>query len=138
MKKTLLNILFGRWIYYRKSDNSWLAESLKSKQIKALFFIKQKVLMIINLEKMKKGKNILRGPTAAILLTILATYCSAQSSPPGIRRTELQRHDLANPGREVVQTRIDFDEGITFGKHHHPGEEIVYVIEGLLEYQVEG
>jgi quercetin dioxygenase-like cupin family protein len=34
--------------------------------------------------------------------------------------------------------RIDFKPGIAFGKHSHPGEEIIYVIEGLLEYQVEG
>jgi quercetin dioxygenase-like cupin family protein len=27
---------------------------------------------------------------------------------------------------------------VTFGKHWHPGEEIVYVLEGSLEYQVEG
>jgi quercetin dioxygenase-like cupin family protein len=27
---------------------------------------------------------------------------------------------------------------VRFPKHSHPGEEIVYVIEGLLEYEVEG
>ena len=42
------------------------------------------------------------------------------------------------PGREVVQVRVDFDPGVAFGKHSHPGEEIVYVIEGSLEYEVEG
>ena len=55
---------------------------------------------------------------------------------PGITRTDLQRHDLSVPGREVVQVRVDFAPGATFGKHSHPGEEIVYVIEGRLEYQV--
>jgi quercetin dioxygenase-like cupin family protein len=34
--------------------------------------------------------------------------------------------------------RIDFNPGVAFAKHSHPGEEIIYVIEGLLEYQVEG
>ena len=62
----------------------------------------------------------------------------ARAQPPGIRRTDLQRHDLSTPGREVVQVRVDFDPGAAFGKHHHPGEEIVYVIEGSLEYEVEG
>jgi quercetin dioxygenase-like cupin family protein len=52
--------------------------------------------------------------------------------------TDLQRHDLGVPGREVVQARIDFDRGAAFGKHWHPGEEIIYVLEGSLEYQVEG
>jgi quercetin dioxygenase-like cupin family protein len=34
--------------------------------------------------------------------------------------------------------RVDFDPGYVSPKHTHPGEEIVYVIEGTLEYQVEG
>ena len=61
-----------------------------------------------------------------------------QAQQAGIRRTELQRHDLALPGREAVQARIDFEPGAFFPKHTHPGEEIIYVLEGSLEYQVEG
>ena len=56
----------------------------------------------------------------------------------GIKRTNLQQHDLGVPGREVVQVRVDLAPGIEFGKHSHPGEEIVYVIEGSLEYELEG
>jgi quercetin dioxygenase-like cupin family protein len=62
----------------------------------------------------------------------------ARAQQPGIKRTDLQRHDLSAPGREVVQVRVDLAPGVTFGKHWHPGEEIVYVIEGTLEYHVEG
>src|SRR5438067_13608138 len=61
-----------------------------------------------------------------------------RAQQPGIKRTDLQRHDLSVPGREVVQVRVDFAPGMAFGKHSHPGEEIVYVLEGSLEYQVEG
>jgi quercetin dioxygenase-like cupin family protein len=56
----------------------------------------------------------------------------------GIKRTDVQRHDLGVPGREVIQVRVDFDPGVAFGRHSHPGEEIAYVLEGTLEYQVEG
>jgi quercetin dioxygenase-like cupin family protein len=56
----------------------------------------------------------------------------------GIRRIDLQRHDLSVPGFEAVQVRVDFDPGVAFGSHTHPGEEIIYVLEGSLEYQVEG
>jgi quercetin dioxygenase-like cupin family protein len=57
---------------------------------------------------------------------------------PGIKRTDLQRHDLSVPGREVIQVRVDIAPGAVAAKHSHPGEEIIYVIEGSLEYQVEG
>ena len=48
------------------------------------------------------------------------------------------RHDLGVPGREVIQVRVDFAPGAAFGRHSHPGEEIAYVLEGSLEYQLEG
>src|SRR5215212_10843500 len=62
----------------------------------------------------------------------------AQSQQPGVTRTDLLRHDLSVPGREVVQVRVDFAPGVAFPPHSHPGEEIAYVIEGLLEYELEG
>ena len=57
---------------------------------------------------------------------------------PGINRTDALRHDLGVPGREVIQVRVDFDPGVAFGKHSHPGAEVAYVLEGTLEYQLEG
>jgi quercetin dioxygenase-like cupin family protein len=62
----------------------------------------------------------------------------AQAQLPGTRRVELHRHDLSIPGREVIQLRVDFDPGASFPRHRHPGEEIIYVIEGSIEYAVEG
>ena len=56
----------------------------------------------------------------------------------GIKRTDLQRHDLGVPGHEVIQVRVEFAPGVAFGRHTHPGEEIVYVLEGSLEYEVAG
>lgn len=78
-------------------------------------------------------------PTVALMIfgSAIATNV-ARAQQPGIKRTELQRHDLSVPGREVVQVRVDFDPGVVFPRHKHPGEEIVNVLEGSLEYQVEG
>ncbi len=76
------------------------------------------------------------------VVALLAAGCLAPhlalAQEQTIERAELLRHDLAVPGREVVQVRVDFDPGAAFGKHRHPGEEIAYVIEGTLEYQIEG
>ena len=57
----------------------------------------------------------------------------------GTKRIDLQRHDLSVPGREVVQAIVELDPGVKSSRHTHPGEEIVYVLEGApLEYEVEG
>jgi quercetin dioxygenase-like cupin family protein len=60
------------------------------------------------------------------------------SPTPGITRTDLQQHDLSIPGRETIQTRVDFAPGATAPRHKHPGEEIVYVLAGTLEYRLDG
>lgn len=62
----------------------------------------------------------------------------APAQDPGVRRTQLQRHDLSVPGRELIQVRVELDPGVAFGRHRHPGEEIINVLEGSLEYEVEG
>ncbi len=73
----------------------------------------------------------------ALTVSALALHpASAQQS--GVQRTELQRYDLSVPGREVLQVRVDLDPGVTFPMHSHPGEEVIYVLEGVWEYQVEG
>ena len=77
---------------------------------------------------------------AAVLLvgSALALHLASAQQQPGFKRTDLQRHDLSAPGREAIQVRVEFDPGAEFGKHSHPGEEIIYVLEGSLEYQIEG
>ena len=69
---------------------------------------------------------------------LIAASGVAQAQQPGSKRTDLQRHDLSAPGREVIQVRVDFDPGYVSPRHTHPGEEIIYVLEGTLEYQIGG
>jgi quercetin dioxygenase-like cupin family protein len=57
---------------------------------------------------------------------------------PGLWRTDLQQQDLSVPGREVIQARVDLGPTAPLVKHTHPGEEIIYILEGSLEYQVDG
>jgi quercetin dioxygenase-like cupin family protein len=87
---------------------------------------------------MKQIKKLMVGKIIFMVLAMLAISSCILAQKQGVKRTDLQRYDLSVPGREVVQVRIDFDAGSAFGKHHHPGEEIIYVIEGTLEYTVEG
>ena len=57
---------------------------------------------------------------------------------PAITRTDLQRHDLSIAGREAIQARVDFPPGAIAPRHRHPGEEIVFVLRGTLEYRLDG
>ena len=61
----------------------------------------------------------------------------AVQQAPGLWRTDLQQHDLSVDGHEVVQARVDLGPEAPLVKHTHPGEEIIYGLEGSLEYQVE-
>ncbi len=58
--------------------------------------------------------------------------------PPGTARTDLQRHDLSVAGWESLQALVSFAPGSSFPRHKHPGEEIIYVTQGTIEYEVAG
>jgi quercetin dioxygenase-like cupin family protein len=95
--------------------------------------------MNFRIKKVKKMKiNFVVNITVTIGLAALIIPGSALAQQSGIKRTELQRYDLSVPGRETIQVRIDFACGSKFGKHSHPGEEIIYVLEGSIRYKVEG
>jgi quercetin dioxygenase-like cupin family protein/predicted MFS family arabinose efflux permease len=57
---------------------------------------------------------------------------------PGITRTDLQEHDLSIPGRQVIQNKVELGPEAPAVRHKHPGEEIIYVLEGSLEYSIDG
>jgi quercetin dioxygenase-like cupin family protein len=73
--------------------------------------------------------------TAAIIASVFALASAQQQD---IQRTNLMRNDLSVPRREVIQVKVDFAPGASFPKHKHPGEEVAYVLEGTLEYRLEG
>jgi quercetin dioxygenase-like cupin family protein len=86
-----------------------------------------------------KRKNLMMAFTIAVTgFASIVLHSDAFAQPKGVYRTDLQRHDLSAPGWEVVQARVDIDPGVVAPRHSHPGEEIVYVLDGVLEYQLEG
>jgi quercetin dioxygenase-like cupin family protein len=88
----------------------------------------------MNTTEVKKMKIM---AIAALIAASVLAAPAALAQQAGVTRTDLQRHDLSAPGREAVQVRVDLAPGVAFGKHTHPGEEIIYVLEGSLEYQIE-
>lgn len=76
---------------------------------------------------------------AILAMLVCAAALAAQvPRPAGTTRTDLQRHDLSIPGSEVLQARVDFAPGASFPRHAHPGEEVIYVLAGTIEYEVDG
>jgi quercetin dioxygenase-like cupin family protein len=55
-----------------------------------------------------------------------------------LKRIDLSRHDMSIPGREALQVIVEFAPGQASPRHTHPGEEIIYVLEGDLEYDIAG
>ena len=87
---------------------------------------------------MKKKQHFLAATIAAVVLAASTIPGSAQAQQAGVRRTDLQQHDLGIPGQEVIQVRVEIAPGVVAARHKHPGAEIIYVLEGLIEYRVEG
>lgn len=82
--------------------------------------------------------NIFRSLAVASLLACGLAVPALQAQTPDITRTDLQRNQLSAAGREAVQVLVRFKPGAVAANHHHPGEEIVYVTEGTLEYRLAG
>lgn len=87
---------------------------------------------------METRKNNVAGFATVVLLAAFMTIGVAMDAPPKVKRTALQRHDISAAGREALQVMIEFEPGASFGRHTHPGEEIIYVVEGTIRYQVDG
>lgn len=86
---------------------------------------------------MSTMKNLQMAAMAALVAGAVLAPVGAPAQQNRVTRTDLQRHDLSAPGREAIQVRVDLAPGAAFGKHTHPGEEVIYVLEGQLEYQLE-
>ena len=57
---------------------------------------------------------------------------------PAVKRTTVDRADIAAPGREAVIVDVEIAPGASVGRHTHPGEEISYMIDGEGELVIDG
>jgi quercetin dioxygenase-like cupin family protein len=73
-----------------------------------------------------------------IITSSIFSLSMALAQQQGITRTDVQRSDLHVAGHELIQVRVDFAPGVAFAMHSHPGAEVAYVLEGTLEYELEG
>jgi quercetin dioxygenase-like cupin family protein len=77
-----------------------------------------------------------RNALLAVLVAVFAGLAIAQA--PAIKRTILQRADVADTGREVVLGLAEIAAGGATGRHTHFGVETGYVLEGNSVMEIEG
>ena len=84
---------------------------------------------------MKFSRNM---AAALVIATAGLSIHAAHAEQNALQRTDLVQNDISVPGHDVIQVRVDFRPGAVSINHSHPGEEVAYVLKGILEYQLEG
>ena len=84
---------------------------------------------------MKFSRNM---AAALVIATAGLSIHAAHAEQNALQRTDLVQNDISVPGHEVIQVRVYFRPGAVSINHSHPGEEVAYVLKGILEYQLEG
>lgn len=52
-----------------------------------------------------------------------------------LKRTEVQHARSSIPGRDIVQVLTEIPVDVSSGWHHHPGEEVGYIVAGTVRMQ---
>jgi quercetin dioxygenase-like cupin family protein len=74
---------------------------------------------------------------SAVVLAAGVSVARAQQAPT-VKRTVLQKQALRAHGQEGVMALVEIPPGGREGRHTHPAEAFVYVVEGTLTFDVEG
>jgi quercetin dioxygenase-like cupin family protein len=72
-----------------------------------------------------------------VIGSVSQPFATAQQTP--IKRTELMRKDLGGiDGQEGIMYTAEVAPGGASGRHYHPGDELVYVLQGSGVLEQEG
>lgn len=82
---------------------------------------------------------VARWASGAAVLAVSCAVSVALAQAPGIKRTVLQRQDVAGAEqKECVFAMAEIEAGANVGKHFHPGFEVAYIAQGSLDLMVDG
>jgi quercetin dioxygenase-like cupin family protein len=71
-------------------------------------------------------------------LTLAGLVGAVSAQQSGFKRTILQQSDISIPDHEAVTGITEINAGASVGRHSHHGEEVGYVIEGILVIEQDG
>lgn len=78
-----------------------------------------------------KRIGLMLGLSVAVMLLAMIGITRKARAQEGVTRTVILKQDLeADPKKEVTMFIADYKPGARTGKHYHPGQEFIYVIEG--------
>ena len=69
---------------------------------------------------------------------LLASSLVCAAEPPKVQRNIVLKEDIAVADYEGVMAKVDIPPGATEGKHTHPADAFIFVLEGAVEQEIEG
>jgi quercetin dioxygenase-like cupin family protein len=57
---------------------------------------------------------------------------------PAVKQDVVLKQDMTIPGREAVMVEVEMPPGSAEGRHTHPAELFGFVVEGTVDFEIEG
>ena len=87
--------------------------------------------------RFRNGNGFARCAAAAVVLALGIPVSSAQQAPT-VKRNVVLKQDMEIPGREAIMAFVELPPGGAEGRHTHPAEVFVFVLEGTISLEREG
>lgn len=88
---------------------------------------------------MNEMKSRRAGIVAAVVAIGIAGGLALNAQqPPQVKRNIVMKKDMTIPGREAVMVYVELPPGAAEGRHIHPAEAYVFVLEGSISLETEG
>jgi quercetin dioxygenase-like cupin family protein len=78
------------------------------------------------------------GRAVAVFVIVAGISVLNAQQAPSIKRSLVLKQDMEVPGREAVMAFVELPPGSAEGRHTHPAEAFVFVLEGEISLENEG
>ncbi len=73
-----------------------------------------------------------------VAVGVIGNWALNAQQAPSVKTTILLKQDMSLPGREAVMALAELPPGAAEGRHTHPAEVYVFVLEGTISREIEG
>ena len=75
---------------------------------------------------------------AAVAVALSGIGTAMSDEAPKVQRSILLKEDIAVADHEGVMAKVDIPPGATEGRHTHPADAFIFVLEGAVEQEIAG